>query len=281
MDDSNGNPTQHWHVLVAGATGGVGQLVVAELLQQGFKTRVLSRSEAKARALFGDSVEVAIADLRRPETLPAAVDGITHVICATGTTAFPSKKWDADFEDELSGLPSVLAWGRIYWDPEFRRRRTRNTPRDIDSKGVANLLTACPGDLQRFVFVSSIGVERKEEFPFSILNAFGVLDAKAEGETAIIHSGLPYTIVRPGRLIDGPYTSYDLNTLMQAKTGGTQDIVIGSGDTLNGQASRIDVAAACVACLRYEVTRDRVFELINQGPRPKDLDWGERFGVLA
>lgn len=64
------------------------------------------------------------------------------------------------------------------------------------------------------------GIQRKDKFPFSILNAFGVLDAKQRGEEAIISSGLPYTIIRPGRLIDGPYTSYDLNTLLKAKTGG-------------------------------------------------------------
>lgn len=32
-------------------------------------------------------------------------------------------------------------------------------------------------------------------------------------------SGLPYTILRPSRLTDGPYTSYDLNTLLQVGMG--------------------------------------------------------------
>lgn len=272
--------TAGWRVLVVGATGGVGQLVVAELLRQGIATRVISRSHAKAQRLFADAVEIAIADLRHPDTLPPVLEGITHIICATGTTAFPSKKWDADFEEQLSGIPSALAWGRIYWDGDYRRRHTHNRPGQVDGEGVANLVAAVQTNLERFVFLSSIGIERKDQVPFSILNAFGVLDAKQMGETAIIKSGLPYTIIRPARLIDGPYTSYDLNTLLKAQTQDRQGVIIGTGDQLNGQASRIDVAAASVACLHYPVTVNQTFEIVNRGPRPSLLDWGQCFQTL-
>lgn len=30
---------------------------------------------------------------------------------------------------------------------------------------------------------------------------------------------MPFTLLRPGRLTDGPYTSYDLNTLLKATSG--------------------------------------------------------------
>lgn len=43
----------------------------------------------------------------------------------------------------------------------------------------------------------------------------GVLKFKHESELALMASGLPFTIFRPSRLTDGPYTSYDLNTLLQ------------------------------------------------------------------
>lgn len=48
---------------------------------------------------------------------------------------------------------------------------------------------------------------------FAVLS--GVLKFKHESELALMSSGLPYTILRPSRLTDGPYTSYDLNTLLQ------------------------------------------------------------------
>ena len=47
----------------------------------------------------------------------------------------------------------------------------------------------------------------------------GVLKWKKEGERLLQGSGLPWTIVRPNRLTDGPYTSYDLNTLLKAGCG--------------------------------------------------------------
>jgi uncharacterized protein YbjT (DUF2867 family) len=42
-----------------------------------------------------------------------------------------------------------------------------------------------------------------------------VLKFKHEVELALMASGLPYTLLRPSRLTDGPYTSFDLNTLLQ------------------------------------------------------------------
>ena len=44
---------------------------------------------------------------------------------------------------------------------------------------------------------------RTGQMPFVILNAFGVLKYKGMGEQALMDSGLPFTILRPGRLTDG------------------------------------------------------------------------------
>jgi len=49
-------------VLVAGATGGVGQLTVAKLLEKGFPVRVLTRNAEKARTMFDNRVEIAIVE---------------------------------------------------------------------------------------------------------------------------------------------------------------------------------------------------------------------------
>lgn len=268
-------------VLVAGATGGVGQLTVAKLLEQAYLVRVLTRSAQKAQQMFSDQVEIAIGDTRDRNTLPSAMQDVTHLICCTGTTALPSSKWDFAIDPNANGLQQVFEWSQVYLNADYRRAKARNSPQQVDAEGVCALVAAAPKDLQRFIFVSSCGVEHKEQLPYSLLNAFGVLDAKQQGETAIIQSGLPYTIVRPGRLIDGPFTSYDLNTLLQATTGGKSGVVIGTGDTLTGQTSRIDVAAACVECLRHASTENQVFELINQGTRPEPLDWNGLFAQLA
>lgn len=59
---------------------------------------------------------------------------------------------------------------------------------------------------------------------------FGVLKFKGMGEQALMDSGLPFTILRPGRLTDGPYTSYDVNTLLKATSGTRRAVDIGGVD---------------------------------------------------
>ncbi len=203
-------------------------------------------------------IDIVVGDLRYPDTLTTAIQGVTHIICCTGTTAFPSQRWD------FVNL----------FDP-------KNTPQAVDGEGVENLILAAPKTLKRFVFVSSCGVLRKDKLPFNILNTFGVLDAKLYAEKALEQSGLPYTIIRPGRLIDGPYTSYDLNTLLRAKTDGKKAVVIGTGDALNGDTSRIDVANVCLECLNYDVTIEQAIDIVNSGVRPPIIDWEQLFSQIS
>lgn len=73
-------------VLVAGATGGVGQLITAKLIERGYKVRALTRSSEKARSALGThpALEFVEADARVAETLTAAMQGVDAVCCATG-----------------------------------------------------------------------------------------------------------------------------------------------------------------------------------------------------
>ena len=57
--------------LITGATGDVGARVVNHLLQRGSRPRVFVRNVEKARALFGDRVEVSVGDLEQPAELAA------------------------------------------------------------------------------------------------------------------------------------------------------------------------------------------------------------------
>jgi uncharacterized protein YbjT (DUF2867 family) len=274
------NETEKQPVVVVGATGGVGQLVVAQLLQRDYPVRVLVRNRQKAQQLFGDQVALAQGNLVVPETLPPALEQVGAIICATGTTAFPSARWGFQFPQNLTPMQRALAGLRIYFDRSYRYQIATNSPVQIDNQGVKNLVAAIPSTLQRLVLVSSCGVLRKQDFPFTVLNQFGVLDAKLAAEQAVQASGVPYTIVRPGRLIDGPYTSYDLNTLVKATTQNRLGVKLGTGDRLSGQTSRIDLAAACVACLGIPQTENRIFELINEGKRTAAIPWTDRLAHL-
>jgi uncharacterized protein YbjT (DUF2867 family) len=53
-------------ILITGATGNVGSLVVGRLLARGCRPRVFVRDGGKARGRYGNQVDVAIGDLTDP-----------------------------------------------------------------------------------------------------------------------------------------------------------------------------------------------------------------------
>jgi (4-alkanoyl-5-oxo-2,5-dihydrofuran-3-yl)methyl phosphate reductase len=66
-------------LLITGATGNVGGRVTEQLIAAGHRPRVLARDAAKARARFGDRVDVAGGDLADAASLHAALDGVERV----------------------------------------------------------------------------------------------------------------------------------------------------------------------------------------------------------
>ncbi|CEL99835.1 unnamed protein product [Vitrella brassicaformis CCMP3155] len=255
-------------IVVAGATGGVGQLVTQRLAQLGrFKVRALSRSPERAsgpggplEALAAQGVEVARGDVRDPSSLPSALADASAVVVCTGTTAFPTGKWKGG-----------------------------NTPKAIDEEGTRAVVEQLrkQGGLKKFALPTSIGVRRPGQLPFSILNLFGVLDAKKSGEEAVMSAskecGYDYVIVRPGRLIGGPYTNPDVATLLKIEGGDKQRVEIAPGDQMAGDCLRVSVAEAIVQALLCPAL-DGVsidFSIINsKGDPPTDADWGEAMTKL-
>ncbi len=156
-------------VLVAGATGGTGQQVVAKLREQGYGVRALVRDAASAAEKLGPDVSLIVADVRDPESLAPALDGATRVISAIGAS----------------------------------EKEGPNSPEFVDYGGNKHLIdAAADAGVRQFVLVSSMGVTDEEH----VLNRiFGnVLIWKMKAEDYLRASGLPYTIVRPGGLHDKP-----------------------------------------------------------------------------
>ena len=71
-------------VLVVGATGSIGHLVVEEAIRQGCSVRALVRDRCKARELSPEA-RVVVGDVTRPETLLDVVDGIDAVVFTLGS----------------------------------------------------------------------------------------------------------------------------------------------------------------------------------------------------
>ena len=238
--------------MVIGASGGVGQIIVAALASRGVDVVAVSRGERRdddddddatmSKAPVMRITGVDCRDVDAVERSGAFDADVEHVVCCLGTTAFPSARW-RDGEGKFTNGPEATDYVSV-----------RNVVDVVKKK--------CP-NVKRFVMVSSVGVLRTDVMPFIILNAFGVLKHKRRGEEYLEKSTLPYTILRPGRLTDGPYTSYDLNTLLRATSGTKRAVQIGGGDDvlLPEATSRLVVAEAACAALEIDSTRDRAFEL--------------------
>ncbi len=217
-------------VLVAGATGGTGRALVTNLRAQGYSVRALVRDEAKARVVLGDDLSYVGGDVRDIESLKPAMKGVRYVISSIGSS----------------------------------RSDPANNAEAVDFGGIKNLANAAAAaNIEQFVLVSSSGVTQEDHF---LNKAFdNILIWKFKGEEALRASGVPYTIVRPGGLVNTP--------------GGEDALVFAQGDTTSGRISREDVALICIAALQTPAAINKTFET-NSTEEEGQNDWAALFGSL-
>jgi len=151
--------TSKMTVLVVGATGSIGSLVVDEALRQGHAVRALVRKSSKTDQL-PRKAQVVTGDVTRPETLVPAVDGVDAVVFTLGSDGAGK-----------AGAES------------------------IDYGGVRNVLQALGSRTVRIALMTSIGVTNRTGDYNRKTEAH---DWKRRSERLVRVSGMPYTIVRPG-----------------------------------------------------------------------------------
>jgi len=118
-------------ILIAGATGGVGKRVVRRLLGQGYQVRSLVRDIDKARKILGETADLVVADITKPESLNSVVMGnIQAVICCTAVRVQPVEGDTADREKYYQGVK--------FYQPEI----VGDTPETVEYQGVKNLVEA-------------------------------------------------------------------------------------------------------------------------------------------
>lgn len=251
---------------VFGASGGCGQLICNKLLTSPGITSV----KAVSRTVEGlkdfellKGCEFVKADALDKESLPAALEGCDILVLNLGTTAFPTKKWDGGKNDPLTACYKTV-------DTILQTMESKKT---------------VP---KRVVLLSSIGVERADQFPFKILNSFGVLDAKRDSEKLLFDYsdklGFDAIVVRPGRLVGAPFTNFDLAKALNLDQGSNKGIVIDTRDVLAGDMERNDVATAIAKLLTTTTltTKKVLFSIINKpGNAPTDMEWGRLFSLFT
>jgi len=162
-------------VVVIGGTRGTGLLIAQLLDRQGRAVRVLARDPTRAAARLATTVQIVAGDITEPSTLPAILEGATHVVFTAGCR---------------SGRPA-------------REARVRATEYD----GVLNTLSAAraTGFGGRFLYMTSSGVMARSLWT-ACLNLYkgNTLVWRRRAEEQIRASGLEYTVIRAGVLVDGP-----------------------------------------------------------------------------
>ena len=113
-------------ILVTGATGNVGSLVVHELRGRGVPVRAFVRDSEKAVGMLGGDVELAIGDFGEPGSIQAALDGVDGVFLACSNqpqqVEYENRVIDAVEEAgvqrivKLSALGAEIGSPVAFWD---------------------------------------------------------------------------------------------------------------------------------------------------------------------
>jgi uncharacterized protein YbjT (DUF2867 family) len=165
--------TTHQPVLVIGGTRGTGLLIARLLHKQQTNVRVLARDPVRAQEALGPDVHVMPGDITKRDTLPRAIEGTEHIIFTAGCR---------------SGHPAT----------ETRIKAT-------EYEGVLNTLAAArsAGFGGRFMYMTSSGVMTHSVLA-ACLNLYkgNTLAWRRRAEEAIRESGIDYTIIRTGMLLN-------------------------------------------------------------------------------
>ncbi|RIW38855.1 SDR family oxidoreductase [Bacillus salacetis] len=117
----------------------------------------------------------------------------------------------------------------------------------VDEEGAIKAIDyAKERGLDRFIMLSSMGADTPDLGPDGMKH---YLEAKGKADQHLVESGLNYTIVRPGALVDGEKTGKITASL--------------SIEDKSGSITREDVAEVLTACLTEPETYHKTFEILN------------------
>ena len=204
-------------ILVAGAHGQVAVRLLRQLVAHGHHARGLIRNPDHAGDLEAIGAVPVLCDLEHDDPRPH-IGGAEAIVFAAGAGAGsgPERKRTVDY-----GAAKAL----------------------IDAARELGVM--------RYVMLSAMGTTDVEHAPEGMQP---YLQAKRDADDALRTSGLDWTIVKPGHLVDGPGT-------------GKVDAAAALGR--HGDIPREDVAAVITACLTAQNTIRAEFEVV-AGDTPID-----------
>ena len=237
-------PSSKLTVVVTGAGGRTGQMVVDQMLEEpeAYTVRAVARS-AKAIKKFGErGVETAVVDvtsLDAAASLAPLLTGADALIIATSAVPKIQKR-------SIVKLALAKLFKKQGVRPTFTwKGGDGGRPVFVDWQGQKTQIDAAiAAGVKRVILVSSMGVTQ----PTNMLNSIGDQDGggkillykrKAEEYLVSKKASIEHCIIHPGGLIDAP--------------GGEREVVLGVDDTLLAgtvrSIPRADVAALAIAAV--------------------------------
>lgn len=199
-------------VLVVGANGQIGKQLVHLLHDSNqYMVRAMVRKKEQVEAFKKEGIEAVLADLEGSvEALTTAADGCDAIVFAAGSGGH-------------TGAEKTLL---------------------VDLEGANRAIEAAKSlPIKQFVMVSAIYADEKEKW--TRIQHYMV--AKHHADRILKESGIPYTIVRPGGLLNEP---------------GTGKVSI-SGNLERSTIPREDVAKAIFEVLGSENMLNKSFDLVS------------------
>ncbi|WP_226671957.1 SDR family oxidoreductase [Rossellomorea aquimaris] len=200
------------NVAVVGANGQIGKQVIGFLKEDGHTPRAIVRKEEQVQSFEKEGIEAALVDLE------GTVDQITNGLKGADAVVFTAGSGGSTGSDKTLLI-------------------------DLDG-AVKTMEAAKQAGIERFVIVSALQAQHRENWNDS-LKPYYV--AKHFADRALKDSGLTYTIIRPGGLLNEEGTG---------KVSAAENLERGS-------IPREDVARTIVASLTEESTFNKGFDLIS------------------
>lgn len=246
-------------VAVTGASGRTGSLVFKKLVESGEGVvGIVTSDESKAKLLKAtpgaDEESVKVCDITSG-SLTGALEGCDSLVVLTSAVPSLKKRTLLPFMilNKLFGMTSVRMG--------FRWKRGQ-TPEVVDFiGGKAQINAAIEAGVKKVVWVGSMGGTNPDNF----LNTIGkdedgkngdILLWKRKAEHYLSESGLDYTIIHPGGLLD--------------KEGGVRELAVGVNDTLLERKYRSipreDVADVVIASLTAPEATSTSFDICSIEP---------------